>query len=158
MREELAETVAMRERAQREKQHVTVLLQAALLAAQNGGAMDKDVNGKEDPEGDIPVSVDPSEDVVIYNGASTNGDILKRQPSDGLVEQQCVLRLLHENKKLRAELLELESEMVREILESIKYKRKRLFHNLLVIMYIRWYFETQHIEGLMNLFVDRSPA
>ena len=126
MREELAETVAMQERAQREKQHVTVLLQAALLAAQNGGAMEEDVNGKEDSEADIPVSADPIEDVVISNGASTNGDVLKRQPSDGLVEQQCVLRLLHENKKLRAELLELESEMVRQTIASIKYKRKQL--------------------------------
>ena len=130
--------MAKRERAQREKQHVTVLLQAALLAAQNGGAMEEDVNGKDDPEGDIPVSADPSEDVVISNGAMINGDVLKRQPSDGLVEQQCVLRLLHENKKLRAELLELESEMVRQTLESINYKRKQLFYNLLVFIYICW--------------------
>ena len=124
LREELSEAKGAKEAAEREKKHVTVLLQEALLKRQyqngqkehspkhNGGnevgangGKEVETAGKEE-DGHMEA---PEEERLSVTPTPIDCQTEQQQQ---LIEKHCVSRLLAENKRLRAELLELESEMV----------------------------------------------
>lgn len=148
LREELAEARGLREAAERERQEAVRLLQEALrkaaankieeeaavedvlgsprLAEENSDIVEhKSENGCEDaPNGRLVNGSQKSgtresnglENMANDESASKCVAVPERQD---LVEREALVRLLLENKKLRAELLELESEMVGARLDNV---------------------------------------
>jgi len=143
LREELSEALGLREAAERERQEAVRLLQEALRKADRNErpVEDEGVAGS-------PRLLPENKDIVEHKtengceeGASANGGLVNGSGKSGtcesnelpndvshcvalaerqdMVERQALVRLLLENKKLRAELLELESEMVGARLDNV---------------------------------------
>jgi len=144
LREELAEARGLREVAEKERQEAVRLLQEALRkAADNERGREAEAEDEvvkvENSDKDIVehkiengCEVAPNERLV--NGSEKSGNCetngLENAANDGnvskcvavredLIERESLVRLLLENKKLRAELLELESEMVGARLDNV---------------------------------------
>jgi len=132
LREELSEANGTKEAAVKEKKHVTVLLQEALLkrqyqngqqehSSQQNGENEVGANGVKEEEVEKAGNQEdgcmqvPEEERLSVT--PTPLDYLTERQK--LMENHSVSRLLAENKRLRAELLELESEMVGARLDNV---------------------------------------
>jgi len=143
LREELAEARGLREAAQRERQEAVRLLQEALRKAdKNEKAIEDEMvagSPRLSPENSDKDIVEHKTENGCEEGASANlvngseksetceskglandaSNCVALADRQDMVERQALVRLLLENKRLRAELLELESEMVGARLDNV---------------------------------------